>query len=99
MGVTAAHCTRCRKINNTPEFKHCEPCREARRRRNAKYDLTEKSKAVNKRWNDKANPKKDYGVTVNKRTKYLGNGMRGIKLFNRSIGYELVNPTTGAIQL
>ena len=79
-------------------FVQCEKCRIARRARNAKYDLTPKSKAVNKRSNDKRNPKNDYAKTINKRTKYLSNGARGIKLFNRSIGYDLISPT-GAIQL
>ena len=42
--------------------------------------------------------KKDYKKIVAKRTKYLSNGTRGIELFNRSIGYNLISPT-GAIQL
>jgi hypothetical protein len=95
--VNAAHCTKCRKINNTPEFKHCESCREIRRRANAKYDKTAKSKVVNKRWNSKANPKNNYARTIQRR-KVLGNALQGIELFNRSIGEELISPA-GCVQL
>jgi hypothetical protein len=93
----AKACTGCRQPH-TELFVQCEKCRIARRARNAKYDLTPKSKAVNKRSNAKRNPKNHYGTTVNRRTKYLSNGIRGIALFNRSIGEELISPN-GSIQL
>ena len=42
--------------------------------------------------------RKDYRKMVEKRVKYLSNGMRGIELFNRSIGYNFISPT-GAITI
>jgi hypothetical protein len=43
--------------------------------------------------------RKSYKSVLEKRHKYYSNGLRGIELFNRSIGYELVDLKTGTVKL
>jgi hypothetical protein len=76
-------------------YKTCDSCRA----KNWLYDHGEAGRARRHRYNTSErgrsrNSKIGYARIIERR-RYLGNGMRGIELFNRCIGYNLISPDGG----
>jgi len=67
-------------------------CKHNRRRRQCVFCRGEAALISNRRYQYRRMMEKDYRQPLTRRT-------RGIDLFNRSIGFELVKPKTGAVIL
>jgi hypothetical protein len=105
--IKATSCRRCHKKNIVTDkrgpiggYKTCMQCRiyecEHRLEKERRYRASGKRAITNSR----NNPRNNYNRMVNPRFPWeaLNRKTRGVALFNRLIGYNLINPLTGAIQ-